>query len=491
MSSPSFRLAPESRAGDRLDHGRLACALIGGYGTTLDGWQADDLTELMRTRADGVYAASIIVEFVARQNGKNVIVEARELYGMTALGEHVLHTAHEVKTARKAFRRILFFFESPRLFPELHAMVVEIRKTNGQEMIRLKNGGQIEFIARTSGSGRGYEGIDLLVCDEVQELTEEQQSALLPTISASTLGNPQKIYIGTPPDMDNPHANKGVIAKRLRQTAHDKIDERMLFIDYGLPDGDLPEDLLDRDLLERTNPGLASGRLGMNEIRGEHSAMSREQFARERHGWWGYAKRGADVLFPVERWESLVSQGPPSGTRPQALAVDMSHDRLLAVAACWTIGDKTHVELVAVDYQDDTLAAATWIATRAGRTVPVVVDQWSPAASMVPELRRRRVKVDVCGSGAEMARAVGGFFDDLGAERLTHADQDQLTAALAGAKRRKIGDAGGWGLDRRDPAQNIAPLVACVLARYGTTLTKQTKVRAARPGASTRVGVVM
>ena len=46
----------------------------------------------------------------------------RELYGMVVLGERFLHTAHEVKTARKAFLRIAGFFENPRQYPELAAM---------------------------------------------------------------------------------------------------------------------------------------------------------------------------------------------------------------------------------------------------------------------------------------------------------------------------------------------------------------------------------
>jgi hypothetical protein len=58
------------------------------------------------------------------------------------------------------------------------------------------------------------------------------------------------------------------------------------------------------------------------------------------------------------------------------------------------------------------------------------------------------------------------------AGRLTHAGQGQLDDALAGAKSRKIGDAGGWGWDRRDPTVNIAPLVAATLARFGAVVTK-------------------
>ena len=51
----------------------------------------------------------------------------------------------------------------------------------------LKNGGSIEFIARSKSSGRGFT-VDVLVCDEAQELTDEQMEAIQPAISVGTFG---------------------------------------------------------------------------------------------------------------------------------------------------------------------------------------------------------------------------------------------------------------------------------------------------------------
>jgi hypothetical protein len=65
---------------------------------------------------------------VPRQNGKNALIEVRELFGMVGRGEKFLHTAHEVKTARKAFKRLQHFFgtkpdDPGAKFPELNALV--------------------------------------------------------------------------------------------------------------------------------------------------------------------------------------------------------------------------------------------------------------------------------------------------------------------------------------------------------------------------------
>ena len=55
---------------------------------------------------------------------------------------------------------------------------------------------------------------------------------------------------------------------------------------------------------------------------------------------------------------------------------------------------------------------------------------------------------------------------------LTHEGHPLVTAALGTAKKRAIGQAGGWGWDRKDPDVNIAPLVALTLAHYGAATIK-------------------
>ena len=82
-----------------------------------------------------------------------------------------------------------------------------------------------------------------------------------------------------------------------------------------------------------------------------------------------------------------------------------------------------------------------------------------------------------------MARGCGLVVSDVEAGRLTHADQEALNDAREGARKRAIGTAGGWGYDRKDPAVNIAPLVAVTLARVAATINeKPTSSAPARAG---------
>ena len=159
------------------------CAeLASHYGLMPDPWQRNVLEAWMGRDQSDRWAAGRWGIALPRQNGKNSLVEMVELYFMTILGLRILHTAHEVNTARKGFLRILSFFDNDRAFPELKRMVKGTpRKTNGQEAIFLHapgcgdldndtchcQGGSVEFIARSKSSGRGFTA-DVLICDEAQ-----------------------------------------------------------------------------------------------------------------------------------------------------------------------------------------------------------------------------------------------------------------------------------------------------------------------------------
>ena len=130
------------------------------------------------------------------------------------------------------------------------------------------------------------------------------------------------------------------------------------------------------------------------------------------------------------------------------------------------------VSIVAADYAQDHARL------HALRTT-VFIDGQSPAASMIPPLKAAGVKV-LTGNSSDMSRACGLTKSDLEDGRLTHADQAAVNAARDGSRKRAIGTAGGWGLDRSDPSVNIAPMVALVLARLAASMSKPKSSQAKR-----------
>lgn len=170
-------------------------------GLLLDDWQEELLRRSLES--NGEQWTHFEVGCIApRQNGKNVVIEARELAGLFLDDECelIIHSAHEFATSLEASRRLLYLIEST---PELDRQVARVSRSHGDEGIELDDGSRIRFRTRTKGGGRGFSS-DLLVLDEAMELPESAYGALLPTLSARP--NPQIWYTGSAVDQTiHPH----------------------------------------------------------------------------------------------------------------------------------------------------------------------------------------------------------------------------------------------------------------------------------------------
>jgi len=374
---------------------------------------------------------------------------------MVALGRRILHTAHEVKTARKAFLRLIGFFED-RKHPELMAMVSEIRRTNGQEAIFLTNGGSCEFIARSKGSGRGFT-VDDLVMDEAQELDEFAYAALLPTVSASPSGNPQQIICGTPPGS----RDSGEVFTKLREDALGGRSVRTCWLEWSF---DADADLDDRAQWAQANPALGI-RLDVQVVEDERAAMSDEMFARERGGVWSSVV--SRQVVPDGVWAGLCDPGSvPVGSL--AMGVDMAPEGVLtSICVAGVRGDgRWHVELI------EQREGSMWVAARAGEVAKrhgfgaVVVDGASPAAALIEPLREEGLVVTVTGA-REMGQACGSVLRLAFEDGLRHLGQPQLASSLGVARKRRIGSEGLWGWGRAASGSDISAVVAVTLALWG------------------------
>ncbi|HGH8818433.1 TPA: terminase, partial [Streptococcus pyogenes] len=106
------------------------------------------------------------------------------------------HTAHRISTSHASFEKVKKYLE---MSGYVDGEDFISNKAKGQERIEFKSSGAvIQFRTRTSNGGLG-EGFDLLIIDEAQEYTSEQESALKYTVTDSD--NPMTIMCGTPPTM--------------------------------------------------------------------------------------------------------------------------------------------------------------------------------------------------------------------------------------------------------------------------------------------------
>jgi hypothetical protein len=441
-----------------------AIALGSAYGLIPDPWQEHVLRSWLARRPDKRWAASRAGLSVPRQNGKNAVVEVRELFGIVVLGEKWLHTAHEVKTARKAFLRLSSFFENPRKYPELAALLADIRKTNGQEAIVLANGGSVEFIARSKSSGRGFT-VDGLLFDEAQELTDESLEALIPTTSAGPLANPQHIYTGTPP---GPKAN-GEVFTRLHSDGHAGKERRLSWIEHGAPK---PCDLDDPEMWARANPGQGY-RIGLDEMANERATFDDQGFGRERLGWWDDAVKG-DSGITAEMWTACGDPSAKMIDQP-VLALDVSPNRWTAIA----LAGHTDAGMPLVEVPDFRMGT-DWVVDRivglceTWGITSVSLDPTGPVGALIPFLQAAGIEPALL-TFRDMAQACGILFNAVSDTQLRHlGNDDWLNLAVAGASRRPLGDA--WAWTRRSSQVDIAPLVASTIALRAVSLAAPVEV---------------
>ncbi|QYC55086.1 terminase [Mycobacterium phage Boilgate] len=428
-------------------------------GLTFDRWQ-DDLGKLIcAKRGDGLYAADMFGMSIPRQTGKTYLLGAMVFAMCVAAMDRpltVIWTAHRTRTAAETFKSMQSLAQMPKIEPH----VDKVALARGEEAVIFANGSRILFGARERGFGRGFAGVDVLIFDEAQILSEAAIDDMVPATNAAP--NPLIILAGTPPKPTDP----GEVFTMVRHEAITGETDGYGFVEISAPRDADPDD---RTVYPIMNPSYPH-RTGLRAILRMRKALSEDSFRREAMGIWDEFTVHQPLCKPAV-WRALEDPGPSIDARPDALGVDMSHGRDISIGAAWRMltddgvddGD-THIEQVWAG--TDPAAALDWIVQRAGRRIPVLIDRASPASSFIPELKSRRVKVRATSAG-DMAQACGLFEDYIKTERLTHGGQEAVDDAVQGARKRPIRDAGGWGYDRREPTSLIHPLVAVTLALLG------------------------
>ncbi|MFJ4974201.1 terminase [Streptomyces coeruleorubidus] len=449
--------------------GQEAIDLAARAGLQLDPWQQHVLRRGMGEDANGSWSAFECAVNVPRQNGKGGIIEARELWGLFIGGEQlILHSAHEFKTAKNAFKRIERLI---RGCPDLHKRVKAYRYTVGEESIELHSGQVLRFIARSKGSGRGFTG-DCNILDEDMILGDEAMDALLPTMAA--VANPQIWYLGSA-GIGAPSVQLGRLRRRaLAAIEAGAPDPSLAYFEWSadLHVDECPTGCTDHDdaasdeSVLKANPAVGF-RLTLEKVRNERLTLSPAGYARERLGVGDYPSDSADTwqVIGEDAWRALAAaESEPSD--PVAFAIDMTPERshaAICVAGEWRGG--THVEVV--DHRPGT----GWILDRAAelhekwRPRCWVVDGGGPAGSLIADLEECLGVEVVQPKAREVAASCGQFYDAVAEQTLSHLDQAPLASALAGAQKRPLGDAWAWA--RRLVSVDISPLVAVTLAKWG------------------------
>ena len=455
---PRVKVEPHRSYSDGDD----AALLMSTYGYDLDEWQKNVIDCWLGRDEEGKRNVTSAGLALPRQNGKNVCLEAREFYGLVVDGERILHTAHQVKTSKKSFRRLAAMFTDKR-HPEVAEIVKNIRYTNGEECIELENGGVIEFSSRSRQAARGFDGISLVVYDEAQELTDDQVEAIMATLSASATGTRQIIYTGTPPYPNCP----GEVFRRRRTVSITDAGKHDCWHEWSVDAESVQKiDVTDKKLWYMTNPALGI-RLEEEFTFEEQKTMSPDGFARERLGWWSpILTERTDYAISKDVWEGCKSsEVAPDGKTAYGIKFSADGSEVCLSVAVIPKTGAARIELI--DRRPTGLGTqwlADWLNERYKKASCVVIDGRNGVDVLVEKIAdtwKMRGSV-IRPSAREVIAAVSTLVDALNEQTVTWFDsQDTLKDSALTSVKRPIG--GGWGFG----GDNSAPIEACSLALWG------------------------
>lgn len=485
---PTFTTAPA--LADLDGAGAQAVRLFEAYGVEFYDSQAYELQLMMARDAAGDFEAKSIYISKPRQNGKSFAARFYCIYCAAVLGMRVLYTAHRARTARKMFRAIADFVQGSTDWRRALRYPQGIYKAPGYEGVYFTSphggaGGSIEFMTR--GAGVRGDTADVILIDEAQELTAEQEEALLPaSIAGSAVTrrlSQQVVYIGTPPD----EKTRGTVF----QDAHDKAHAGVLYGSWWLewaaakPIGPDDGQAAALEAMYATNPALGY-RIRESNLLERWAKMTPEGFAREHLGWWA-DYRTAGVLIDAATWEAAATTAPaPAGVRCLGVKFEPSGLRAsLCVAVRPSGGGPYRIEQAG---QYDTAHGLEPLINDLLRAAPKAAEVCADGGGYAQTLCERLIARGVPAakvhrpSSLEVSAAASNLLSMLKEGQVQHYagdGQKLLDESATMTARRAVGRSGGFSFASTEEAY-AEPIEAAALALLWALKTRKDPERKAR-----------
>ena len=226
--------------------GNEAIELYNKTGRTAQEWQELMVYDIMALNDDELWLHQKFGYSVPRRNGKSEILIMVAMWGLLN-GLRVLYTAHRTTTSHSAWEKI------GRALSKTGLREKEDYKTLAQfglERIEMLDDSDacICFRTRSSKGGLG-EGFDILIIDEAQEYTDDQDTALKYVVTDSK--NPMTLYCGTPPTV----VSAGTVFQKYRDDVIKGKKEDAGWAEWSV---DTMTDQNDVDAWYQTNPSLGT-----------------------------------------------------------------------------------------------------------------------------------------------------------------------------------------------------------------------------------------
>lgn len=428
--------------------------------------------------ATGVFVHREVGLSVSRQQGKTELTLGAQVHRALAFPrQRIIYAAQTRGMARERWEDE--FWEKISGSPL--AKRARIRKSNGNEAILwTPTRSRMGITANTEKAGHGPP-LDLGFIDEAFAHEDDRlEQAFSPAMLtramaqlwwASAGGTEKSAWL-------NKKRAKGreLIEALWAALAEDAAAPRprAAYFEWFAPD-DMPRD--DPATWYATLPALGYT-VTEDTIRAELEKLDPAEFDRAYLNRTRKATPPADPNVPKDAWPQLADEQSRPAADEVALAVDVSKDRRHAsIGAAIRRPDGTvHLELL------DRRAGTDWVVAAVARLaalwrplVVAVASTGAPAASLIDDLVAAGITVPedkehphrghlVVMRSGDMIEACGQLADAMRQGTVRHIEQAPLTAAVNGARTRRVGDA--WVLDRTASLVDVAPLVAVTEARW-------------------------
>lgn len=442
--------------------GSEAVELYDRSGRTAQDWQALMMEDIMALDADGRWLHMKFGWSIPRRNGKSEILIMRSTWALTH-GERVLYTAHRTSTSSNAWEKVCSLLGKMGFREDEDYKTYKTRGCERIEWLRDGSEALINFRTRSSKGGLG-EGYDLLIIDEAQEYTADQESALKYVVTSSQ--NPQTLMCGTPPTAVS---SGDVFLKYRRDTIRGKEE------DAGWAEWSVPRltDAHDPELWYETNPSLGTI-LTERTVRSELGDDQVDDNIQRLGLWLTYSQKSA---ISEKEWLWYKSETAPELASPVHVfyGVKYRHETVSLSAAARTADGKVFVEAIDCRSVRD---GTGWIIEflRSPSAQKVVIDGAAGAPILMEDMKNAEVRCKpILPKVAEIITANSLFETNLFDGKITHMGQPSLTQIVSNSEHRSIGTSGGFGYTSLLEQADAGLLESVTLAHWAAALEKPKK----------------
>lgn len=424
-------------------------------------WQELMMCDIMAQNSDGQWTHMKFGWSVPRQNGKSELLIMRAIWGLTH-GERVLYTAHLVNTSHAAWEKTAALLEEMGFTENVDFKRLAQKGAEVLEWLH-GDGGRINFRTRTVRGGLG-ETYDLLIIDEAQEYTADQEGAIKHVITASP--NPQTLMCGTPPTM----ISKGTVFTAYRGKVLSGEEEDAGWAEWSVPQ---MSDTRDVDLWYETNPSLGlltTERTIRNSI-GSDTVDDNIQ----RLGLW--LLMNLHSAISEDDWDTCKLDGKPEISGEPALYMGVKYAKdganVSAAVAVRLVGGRVFVE--ALDCRP-ARNGNSWIIAflQNPHFKAVAVDGANGQRILADEITDAELETPVIfPKVSDITTANALFEQELFGGTICHSGQPSLTQIATNCEHRAIGTSGGFGYKSILDGADVSILEAVSLAHWLCATAKE------------------